>query len=458
MINESNSTDIILAQELIRISIDSELRKQSNKERKELYHKLYLGEIIDIEKPTFKSNSLILAPVGSGKSHLIEKQLIPKNFNGKILYLTSNTALKDSICPNNNELRRLLANNDKSIKFHTTGNKNRYGNKPYNVHVMTYHEFGHIIQVPARRDKFTKDIDIIFCDEIHSLPTYHSYDKSDVLGIAMSWIFDKHEGKQKYYFTATKDSLDNLEKKMPGYLDYVTIYDYLDHPKIRKYIANSTTFINHIEQIRPYLNSKLASFNYYGYKGLAFTSRIGEQEKLADIAASEGFKPIILWSTNNEKKMNKEQLRVRNYILSTGNIPEPYNLLIINNSMQEGWNLDDDMMRLAILDTTDITEQIQALGRIRRDIDLLICKTNDRILSYENIEVPTEYLDKPLTSKDKTSLYIRLNIIDSAGNVSKWPSVRKLLELSGYEMSDNTIMIDGKQTRVTTISLPNLLK
>lgn len=115
-------------------------------------------------------------------------------------------------------------------------------------------------------------------------------------------------------------------------------------------------------------------------------------------------------------------------------------------------------MRLAILDTTDITEQIQALGRIRRDIDLLICKTNDRILSYENIEVPTEYLDKPLTSKDKTSLYIRLNIIDSAGNVSKWPSVRKLLELSGYEMSDNTIMIDGKQTRVTTISLPNLLK
>ena len=45
--------------------------------------------------------------------------------------------------------------------------------------------------------------------------------------------------------------------------------------------------------------------------------------------------------------------------------------------MQEGWNLDDDMMRLAILDTTDITEQIQALGRIRRDVDLLICKTND---------------------------------------------------------------------------------
>lgn len=438
------------------ILIDRRLRAESDEERHSLYSKLYLGEIIDLEKPSFESNSLILAPVGSGKSHLIERKLIPKNCDSNILYLTSNTALKDSVCPDNNALREVLADKGKSVKFYTTGNKKRYGDKPYNVHVMTYSEFGNIIQSPTQ--SFTRDIDIIFCDEIHSLPKYKSYDSNGNLALAMNWLFNKHEGKNIYYFTATGHSLDDLERNVPGYLDYVTVYNYLDHPKIRKYIANSTFFINHIEQIRPHLKSKLASFNYYGYKGLAFTKLITEQDKIMDIAIDEGFKPIVLWSINNKNEMNEEQLKVRSYILNTGNIPEPYNLLIINGAMQEGWNLDDKMMRLAILDTVDPTEQIQSLGRIRRDVDLLICKTNDRVESYKNVVVPEEYVNVALNSENKTSLCIRLNVIDSRGRVSKWPTVKGLLETLGYSFKEGNITQDGKKTRVTTILAPDLLK
>ena len=41
------------------------------------------GKIIDREKPEFSNNNLIMAPVGSGKSFLIEKDSFLKITKGK---------------------------------------------------------------------------------------------------------------------------------------------------------------------------------------------------------------------------------------------------------------------------------------------------------------------------------------------------------------------------------------
>lgn len=431
--------------------IDIKKRGRSLSEREELYKKKYLSEIILEEKPIFKSNNLILAPVGSGKSHLIENVLIPKDFNKKILYLTSNSALKDSVCPNNNVSREILAKSGEGECFFTSANKSKFGNKPYSVHVMTYAEFGERIS-PANQE-FTEDIELVFCDEIHSLATYFSYDKSYKLGIALNWLLRPHEKVQIFYFTATRENIDKMEKNTPGYFNKLAIFDYLEHPEIRKYVTNSTYFINHINQLKPHLSSKLTSFNYYGYKALAFTKLIKEQEKIAEIAIEVGFKPIILWSINNENKMNDEQLQVREFILNTGNIPEPYNLLIINGAMQEGWNLYDDKVTLAILDTTDITEQIQALGRIRKDIDLVIKKTHEKNDSGIILEVPSYYLNVDLTFADKTLLCEELYVLDEQGRLKMWPTIKKLLKDSGYSVKDEYKMIDGRKTRTSVISI-----
>lgn len=427
------------------------MQKQIVKRRDELNDKLYLGELIKQDNVKFKTNNLILAPVGSGKSHLIENMLIPEGFKGKALYLTSNSALKDSICPESSESRRYLASKGKSRGFFTSGNKSKFGTSDYSVHVMTYHEFGKKIESPHQN--FTDDIDLVFCDEIHSLPTYKSYDKSAELDRAMRWLFLKYPDKQIFYFTGTHERLYELERKVPGYLSAVTTYDYSEHPKIRRYVASTTVMITHIEQLRPLLKSKLESFNYEGSKGLAFTRFIEEQKKIYEIAKSEGFKPIMLWSIHNEVKMSEEQLRVRDFVLKSGFIPEPYNILIINSSMQEGWNLEDNMMRLAILDTLDLTEQIQSLGRIRKDIDLVICKTNGEDESEESIEIPSKYLNRNLTSEDKTALYIEMNVINKQGKVSKWPTIKKRAEDSGYIIADQQLIEDGKRIRVTTISI-----
>lgn len=434
----------------LNAQVSKELREKSNTEREELSRKFYLGEIIEKEKPEFGTNNLVYAPVGSGKSFFIENFLIPKFNNGNILYLTSNSALKDSLAPNDNQLREEFAKNDKSKGFFTTQNKKRYGNVPYKVHVMTYHEFGERIYSPNQT--FTDDIDLIFCDEIHSIPIFTKYGGHGELLLALHWLFRKHDAKRVFYFTATKESIDKLEKRAPGYLKNTLVFDYLDHPKIRKYQVKSTYYINNIAQLKMHLKAKIEYIQNNNHKGLAFARKIKNQEKIKEISEAEGYKPIVLWSINNEDNlMSEEQIRVRDYILNTGNIPEPYNLLIINGSMQEGWNLFDDKVEFAILDTLNETEQIQSLGRIRKDIDFLLLKTTSDDDRAKVIVLDEEFLNIPLTTEEKEKLLRNLDLKDKINQEVKWPTLKKMLINSDYEIEDKTIRFDGKRKRVSII-------
>lgn len=430
--------------------------KRSNliNNREKTYKKKYLSEIIEEEKPKFTNNNLILAPVGSGKSYLIEKKLIPKDFNKNVIYLTSNTALKDSLAPNDNNVRKKLADKGESLGFYTSANKNTFGDVPYKVHVMTYYEFGERINNPVQT--FTKDVGLIFCDEIHSLPRYIEYDNNASLNLAMFWLLSTHKDIQIFYFTATSEAIDILEKRKPGYFNNAKVFDYISHPEVNRYVAKSTSYIRHIGQSRTYLKDYKEGFLYKGYKALAFTRLITEQEKIEEIALEEGLKPLVLWSINNtERKMNEEQLKAREIVLSTGMIPEPYNILIINGAMQEGWNLYDDDITLAILDTTDITEQIQALGRVRKDVSLVIKKTKDENLVKLPMRLRNKYLNVELTAEDKDDLCNDLRIIDDRGTIRKWPTTKKHLIELGYEIEDKLATIDGKRTRVSIITKDN---
>lgn len=417
--------------------------------RKELEKKLYLSEIILKEKPDFSNKNLILAPVGSGKSHLIEKVLIPKGYSKKILYLVSNTALKDSVCPPSSEDREELARNGQSEKFYTTKNKETFGNKSYKVHVMTYFEFGEKIFSPNQT--FTEDVDLIFCDEIHSLPVYYSYDKSMTLMRVMMWLLEPRPSKRIYFFTATKDKVDEFEKKNPGFFNKVKVFDYMNYPNIRKYIARSTYYITNLDQLKPHLKAKKEYFDYTNSKILSYTRKIEDQKKIKRIAEEEGYKPIILWSINNDDEMDEEQLKVRSVVLKTGLIPEPYNFLIINSSMQEGWNLRDPLVELAILNTTDKTEQIQSLGRIRKDIELVIKRDEMRNTLEENIELEEFYLNRELSTEERSLLCEELNILDQKGRLRKWNSVKIFLKNSGYEIEEKFSTASGKKARVGII-------
>lgn len=409
-------------------------------------NKLYLSDIIKKEEVKFGSNNLILAPVGSGKTTFI-KTLI-KNKTDKMLMLVSNTTLKNSLCPEDDELREALGG-----KMHTTQNMKMYGEEKYEIHVMSYAEFGNKIK---SNNDFVKAFSIIFCDEIHSLPAYQQFENSVELSHAIKYVFGKYDDKQIFYFTATDENLDALERRQPGIMQNVKTFNYLNHPDIKQYMALSEYKINYIEQIRPHLKARIKSFNYFGYKCLAFNRTITGQKRIAEIAEEEGFKPLVIWSVNNsdeELQMTDEQLRAREYLLTNGEIPTPYNFLIINSAMQEGWNLTDERVKLAIMNTTNKTEKVQALGRLRDDVDILVYRIDRNQEPDIYVNFPSEYLDTPLTTEMKKDLVGELNLLNANGRQVKWPTIKKSLERQGYYINESQSTINGKRVNVSKITI-----
>lgn len=189
---------------------------------------------------------------------------------------------------------------------------------------------------------------------------------------------------------------------------------------------------------------------------MAFSRLISSQEEIAEIAEEEGLTPLVLWSINNsDRKMSEHQIEMRDIIIRTGLIPEPYNLLVINSAMQEGWDLDDEAVKLAIINTTNETEKIQALGRIRRDVDVLIYKTYDEI-ELDNINVPEAFINIALTPDEKSDLCEALEIKDSNGRLMKWNTLQKVLRDEGYEITNKQVREGSKRTRISIITEKDL--
>lgn len=411
-------------------------------------HKKYLAEIILEEKPEFKSNNLILSPVGSGKSTLIKEVLIDPNNKNKAIILVSTRFLKDAILESDISSDSPL--NIKTLKKLKDGDDS--------VLIMTYHEFGLKIK---DSNKFVENINQIFCDEIHSLPEYKEYGDSGNVGLvkfglehSMKYLFNKQPGKQIFYFTATDESFNLLKETRPELVEAVEVFDYRNHPDIKRYMELAKSYITHIEQIRPFLKDRKESFEYFRSKGVAFGKTIRNLKVIEGILKEEGYNPLVLWSdSNTQEKLTKEQLRARKELLTTNLIPEKYDFLVMNSALREGWDLKDPSVRIAIMNTTNETDTIQARGRIRKDIDLIIYKSTEDFDKFYDKEVMDKYLNKPLTAQDKENLCEILNVRDKYNRPLKWRTVNRMLKENGYNVKESKITIDGKRTLVSIISV-----
>lgn len=404
-------------------------------------NKLYLSEIIEKENPEFKENNLILSPVGSGKTHLINSLIKSKD----VLLLVSTTSLKDKLVPTDEDERIKLGN-----RMYSTKNKKVYGKGLFNILVMTYAEFGKNIKYST---EFADEFGQIFCDEIHSLENYQNFSSSDTLLVSLLYLFSKSEKQQKFYFTATTEHLSNLKKKAPSLFENVHIFDYLKHPDIVRYMPLSLYSITALEQVRIHMKARKETFSYFNYKMFAFCRTIESMKKLEKIAIDEGLIPLVLWSTNNEEyPMSKKQMLARNYVLKEGRIPDGYDILIVNSAMQEGWDLKDERVKLVIMNTTNETEFVQACGRLRKDIDILIYRVESGTPDYL-IDLPVEFLDRNLGNEEKENLSKILDLDVKNGRKAKWNTIKKILIQQGFLIKDKTIRENNKQKRVSIISI-----
>lgn len=409
-------------------------------------NKMYLSEIVKKEKPDFGKNNLILSPTGSGKTYFM-KSLIKHE---EVLLLVSTTSLKDRLVPESENERKRLGN-----RMYTTKRTNVYGDESHKILVMTYAEFSNKMEF---KNKFAKQYKQIFCDEIHSLFSYYYMAKNNSNGSKLMtiirYLFEDNNSEQEiYYFTATDEHLEKFtDNRDPNFFEDVKVFNYLNHPNIVKHMVLSSYKINGLEQVRPHLKARKDSFLYFNYKTFAFCKTISNQLYLQRVMQEEGFKTLVLWSVNNEDhKMNEEQLRQREYVLRTGLIPEGYDSLIINSSMQEGWDLLDPQVKLVIMNTTNKTEFVQAIGRVRGDVDVLVYKVDSDEFDYY-IDFPKDLLNKQLTSQMKNNFCLDLNILNKRGRVLKWNSIKKILEKQGYIIKEKSVFIDKKTVRVSIVN------
>lgn len=412
----------------------------SEAEKSNTNGKLYLSEIVEIEKPKFSDNNLILAPTGSGKTQFL-KSLIS---NDEVLLLVSTTSLKDKFVPESLSRKEELAS-----RMFSTKRKEVYGKESYKILVMTYAEFGNKIEYT---NNFADQYKQIFCDEIHSLLHYRSINKSDTLLGAIKYLFSKKSGQEKYYFTATDEYLEKLKSNSRELFDNIKVFNYLEHPNIVRHIALSSYRINGLEQVRPHLKARLSRFKYFNHKAFAFCKTIDSQLYLKKIMEEEGFTPLVLWSINNESRvMDEEQLLQREYLLRTGLIPDGYNSLIINSAMQEGWDLIDPSVKLVIMNTINETELVQAIGRVRQDLDVLVYRVSTGEADYY-LDFPQDLIGVPLTSEMKDNLCNVFNIRNQNGRPLKWTSIKSVIEGQGLLVEDKVIKVDKKAARVSIVS------
>ena len=383
----------------------------------------YLSEVINIEKLLEHETSLIISNCGSGKTQMVFKELIPHFDKDKVLYL----------CDTSNLVNAITTSNE---KYNCTIN---------NENIMTYAKASYIAQGDNENKWLTK-YDLIVCDEVHSLVNYDSKYINRLQKI-LEYVTMKHENTKIVMLTAT-----------PFYFD-VYCNKYNLHKKINRldFRNNEELFMYYnkrIGYIKNYTQSNFILYEYREYfanggKCLIFTDYIENMKQFEELCLHLGLRPILIWSkSNKEKPMDEEQLKVLNHLIETGNLLDPYNVLIINQATESGIDITDKNVGLCICNTLNKTSQVQARGRIRGNIDFL-CNRNEHEETY--VYIPHEYMNTPLTTDLKNELIEKLEIREN-NKLIKFPKLKELAEKCGYEFKDKRTRINEKQLRVTIIT------
>ena len=205
-------------------------------------------------------------------------------------------------------------------------------------------------------------------------------------------------------------------------------------------------YISHITQIEYQLSRYQEGFEF-GMKCLIYTQKISAMEYIKEVCEKLNLKPISIWSINNSiNHMSDEQMKVRNYLLENGELMSPYNVLIINRAMETGVNIYDKDMQLAIINTNDLTQQTQARGRIRHDIDLLVLRNKDMRKSDGSVKIKEEYLDKWLLKEEIEQIILENLLRNDRGKLYSIGKFKEKLENDTiYQLETKRKTIEGKK-------------
>ena len=376
----------------------------------------YLSEIMEDIELSQDKNNLILAPIGSGNTHYALEVLMSDKTK-KYLYLCDNSNLKNQML------------NEKTT-YSTKRDSDFYKFAP-NVLVMTYKEFGYKILYDIH-EEYIKQFDLIIADEIHSCVEYSEFNQDRNLSKSLEFLMIKHD-TPIILMTATSYYLDQLVKVYPSLCNY-NIINLLDNEEIKRYIDKVKLYINNISQIKFYLQQSMDGFKFGGMKAGIYTKQIKDMITIENMCKDLGLKPICVWSEHNKNGWSEEQEDFMKYLFDTGKFKDPYNILIFNKAMETGINIKDDDVDLCIVNSINLTEQIQARGRFRKDINLVVVKTKETALPEIVITLDEKYLNRWMPLEEFMNIMNSLNIKNSRSESIGKRAFVKALKNSKYQI------------------------
>lgn len=407
--------------------------------------------------------NMVISPVGSGKTYFVFNEII-KNYSNlnRIIYLVDTNNLKEAIIKDKEYFENVMV-----YKKNIVENFRNILSSENKITVMTYSQFGYLLK---QDENIFDSIDLIICDEAHNLIKYsNKFDRlveneeDKVYLNTIKKLKELSATKDVIFLTATHKSIKkHFEFKDIG----MHVFDYSNDSRIRRLTEHNVSYFNNYKNLITLFKSFNGFFN--GEKALIYTDRIETVKEMVAALSNitikswstgneKKVKAIGLWSTNSDKEMNNEQLIVRKSILETGFIPDNIDILIINSAYETGINIKDERIETVVINSIDYDTQIQARGRVRKNIVNLYLKAKNKENEIK-ITIADKWLDKPLTTQDKKELCKELNLVNQNGRALSWTSVKRILEFSGYKVTDTQIrlkldgVIKSKATKVSIVT------
>lgn len=424
---------------------------------------MFLSELIEEKKYKIEKNkiNIIVSPTGTGKTSYFFEGLVNEYPNKRrIVYLVDTNMLEDSML---HEHRQDMVIYDKRWREDLFLSGNGFGflkeieNK---VVVMSYHKFGFLIQ---KYPDILNCLDLVVIDEAHNLVKYSEIDifklkreyelasdenieKASKLLNGCSYLayniptFVKNHNIDWLLMTATPSKITK-NKEYAG-----MIYDVLQGTVLKGYDTKNIYIFDNIKNALKLIKKK------NDYKILAYAQTIKQCEFLQQQFNSLGFKSVALWSKNNlNRPMSMEQLLTRQYVIENRKLPDTCDVLIINDSMQTGWNLDDELVQLVVCNTSESDTIVQVRGRVRHDIETLMHRgycNNHKIDS-----IPDDFIGKELFKEDIVRLEDTLDLYDKKNRKIKWRKIKQLILATGkYEITSRRKQDRNKKYTVHIIN------
>lgn len=389
-----------------------------------------LSEAVHMDEIKPATLNMIVAPVGSGKTHWALHELSRKlSLPYKMLYLIDTRNGNNQLVEQNDNTRFYNEEWENFVEYEKWFSENLEDLKS-KVAVMTYAKFGALVEKSAT---FGDNFEIIVCDELHSLPKFCAFQTNNAATnyhkIAQTRLEEiVNRGK---VIVVALSATPRRASKLSCPLRNITVDDDVRHFDTAETISYSSL---------PQLLRKLSPEE----KGIVYIGHVRQMIEFQQLAEKMGFRAICIWSdSNKDNPMCPEQMAAKNHIITSEELPPEYDMVIINASCETGINIRGKVDYIAV-HRSDEDTRTQVRGRYRGDLGTLYLYQNDA-----DIEIPEEYLNKPLSVAARRELCAAVNIRDKNGTAYGWTTVKKRAVESGYIVYEQRI----KNHHYFTISL-----